>query len=388
MAWDLTWMRESLLRRWRARSGQLLPWDTVAPPVDFEAYRRVDPVPASAWRKGSVVFAFDWAHAGMGGMSDLIHLGEALRNGHGLDVRYCIWSKQARATVVAALRFVEPGLRDEQIVQELTEPPEVLIAGVWTAAYRSLRVPAGRRIFFAQDYDALFHPAGLIHHYAREACRLPLDILTLGPWLADYIARLHPGARTRAIPFPMTDLPDRASPTRRKFIAFYIQPSKLHRGAPLLLEAARRLQPELARRYPEMEIVLFGSKDNSFAQLDFPCRSLGIIPEDAIRKLCRDSAVGVSCSFTNVSLLPFRFVSHGARALELDLPHIHANVPEEILAQMSFYAPDPDTVAATVLSALEQPPFSSADWDSVDRAYERHSWPACARSLHDWLSTG
>lgn len=374
-----------MIHRWRSRTGQLLPWDVVAPPIDFAAFQRVDPVPSGRYVPGRVVFAFDWAHAGSGGMSDLLHLGEALRREHGFDVQYCIWSSQSRDEIVRALRFVEPSLGDEQILQAIDAPPEILIAGVWTAAYKSLKIPAGRRIFFAQDYDALFHPAGLIHHMAREACNLPLEILTLGPWLAQYIASQHPGARTHAIPFPMTDAPDHGAARWRRFVSFYIQPQKLHRGAPLLIEAARRLQPMLAERYPGMEIVFFGSKDNTYAKPDFPCRSLGIIPENAIRELCRESAVGVSCSFTNISLLPFRFPAHGARALELDLPHIHTNIPPELQGFVATYAPDPDALLEAIWGALAKTPFTESDWQAVERAYERHSWSACARQLANWI---
>lgn len=382
-----TLLLDKMLRRWRDRSGDLLPWNTVAPPVDFAAFQVHGPVPCGNVKKGRVVFAFDWVVQGAGGMSDLVHLGEALSRECGYDVRYCVWSNQSRETVCSALRFVEPGLEDHRIMQQIDEPPEVLIAGVWTAAYRCLKEPAGRRMFFAQDYDALFHPAGLIQHFAQDACNLPIEILTLGPWLVKHIQQLHPHAQLHSIPFPMTDGPDRSGSSDRPYISFYLQPQKLHRGAPLLLAAARQLQPVMAERYPEKEVVFFGSNDNSYAQLDFPCRSLGVIPEKSIRQLCRKTAVGISFSLTNISLLPFRFTAHGARALELDLPHIHANIPSELAPLMGYYEPQPESLVETILKLLEAPAFSDADWQAVAKAYERHSWMSCACRLGAHLST-
>ncbi len=377
-----------MLRAWRRRSGTLVPREVVAPPVDFDAFRQRDVASCPSFVKGRIVFVFDWVHAGSGGMSDLVHLGETLRRNHQFDVQYCIESRQTRETIVQSLRFVEPGLRDDQILFQIDEPPEILIAGVWTAAYRCLGVPAARRIFFAQDYDAMFHPAGLIAHFAKSACDLPLDILTLGPWLAQHIRSLHPGARAHALPFPMTDAPDRTTTTRRRYVAIYLQPQKLHRGAPLLIEAARRLQPVLAAEHPDLEIVFFGSADNGYADVGFPCRSLGVIPESAIRQLCRESAVGVSCSFTNISLLPFRFPAHGARAIELDLPHIHANVPAGLKTAMEFYSPHPEALLQAILRALRKPRFSDADWEGIENAYAENSWPACAGLLASELRAG
>jgi len=386
MSITIRFIIDGVLRKWRAKSGGLLPWSVVAPPVDFDAFRKVEPVPSGNIKKGRVVFAFDWVMQGAGGMSDLVHFGEALKRECGYDVYYCVWSNQSRETVCSSLRFVEPNLEEHRILQQLDEPPEVLIAGVWTAAYRSLREPARVRIFFAQDYDALFHPAGLIRHYAQAACDLPLEILTLGPWLVDYIRQRHPDARLRSIPFPMTDSPDQSTGNNRPYIAFYLQPQKLHRGAPLLVEAARRLHPILVERYPGKEIVFFGSKDNSYAELDFPCRSLGVIPECEIRQLCRESAVGVSFSLTNISLLPFRFTAHGSRALELNLPHIHANVPPELRPLLEFYEPHPDSIVEAVLRAIEAPSFNDADWAATKSAYDRQSWTACARRLGEHLA--
>jgi len=378
-------IRQALLRQLQ-KAGRLARRMLGAPEAEADFppapdFLRLAGFPAQysrAFAPRTFVFELLYVTAGAGGLADVLDLGQELGEKHGLRVFYRVppeWYTLDEA--VRRIRWTRPGVRRDQVRAVLDFVPEYLCATAWPTAYRVCQQPSARKLYFVQDYEPWFRPAGVEQWYAARSYELGLETFTLGPWLEGRLKSEHRVARIAALPFPMVDPPELGAPwERRDLVAFYVQPEKAHRGSELLVECARQVARGVDAEKRRIELVLFGSRELEYMRFDFPSRILGVLEEAALRRLMARTRVGVSASFTNLSLLPLRFVAHGCWSVELDLPNVTTNLPDQLRNAVRLVAPDPEAMAKAVLESLEQPP--AVRRDDLRAAYERHSWEACA----------
>lgn len=361
--------------------------EQVAPPgtEQFLDAAGVKPTYADDAIHGSWVFVLQYVARGSGGLSDILHLGEELEKQYGLSVSYYVMGGQSVDECRTGIRWTLPTVRDEQVLDRVDFIPEFLCATAWPTAYCVSTMRSKRKLYFVQDYEPWFHRAGMSQHHAQRTYEMGFELFTLGPWLAEHLVATH-GCQAEAMPFPATDLAEPGRPlTERKVVAFYVQPDKEHRGTELMIEGARRLSVPLRER--GLELVIFGSAENEYLALDFPCTVRGVLDRGALEALFRSARAGVGSSFSNVSLMTFRFLTFGCMTLEVDRAANHRNVPASAAALMRYFDATPEALLTAVLDAVDHPAPEADRKAAALAVAEQHSWQACARSLGKLIKT-
>lgn len=383
----------TLLIRVLARTNRLLkrllglqpPRQMPPPPPLYLERASWVPSGATAVRTGSWLFLIEHPSRGSGGLHDILHLGAELERQFGLQVWYTCVGGHPLEEVRGVLAWTCPDIPADRIQEKLPFTPEHVCATSWPTAYAAQVWPSRRKLYFVQDYEPWFHRAGVRQFYAEKSYELGLEMLTLGPWLAQHLSRR--GHAAVAMPFPVTDAPHVGRPlAERRTVAVYLQADKPHRGPELMLEGARRLSRRLARVHPELELVLFGSAENEELQLDFPCTVHGVLAADAMTRLLRETRLGICASFTNVSLLTLRFPMHGCPVMDLNVPSVRENVGSAAAPLIRLYEPDPEALAECALGLVGASWSEDARAGVTEKLARGHSWAACAAALAPLLA--
>ena len=232
----------------------------------------------------------------------------------GFDCRVVIDRQTRFSDGVAAKTFIAEHympLNGEVYVGEATMPPAwFTFATAWETAYtvRNFR-STHRKCYFVQDFEPMFFPAGTIASLAEQTYRFGFLGITSGNWLADCLGRDY-GMRTRTIGFSYdrvryAPLP-RGQSDKAKRIFFYARQFTPRRG----FELGILVLSEVAKRMPDVEIVLAGSDVAAFS-IPFDYRNAGILALDDLPRLYSDCDVALVLSHTNLSLLPLELMACG-----------------------------------------------------------------------------
>ena len=364
--------------------------DHVSPAGHFPLYRTLDfkPVYDANCRSGTLVFVLPPVARGSGGIADIVHLGQELQRSGAFAVSYLLPDNQSAEEARANLLWVGAGLCEEQLLGSLDFTPDVLCFTAWMTVYRGLGIPSRRKVYFVQDYEPSFYPAGAAHYYVDHTYDLGLPIITLGPWLKSHLESQGRPSRIASMPFPFSDeiAPDAAS-SPRDVVAVYIQPDKAQRGSELLIEAGRLLAPQLACKKPPLRLVFFGSRINRHIAFEFPCENHGVMDAVGLKALLQRTRVGVCASFSNISLMPFRYLAAGAPFVDLNLPNVRLNTPDVAQPAAKLAAPSAEALAAAVLDVLRDGPPVACVLDASRNLQVRNGWPACARAFASFVET-
>lgn len=375
-------MIKSALRAALQRLGLIGP--DRSPAGQFPLYRTLDRADrrTDAGSKGRLVFVLPPVSRGSGGIADILHLGETLHRKGAFDVRYLLPENQPAAEARANLHWAGLGVSDERIHDQLGEPPEFLCATAWPTVYRALELPARQKLYFVQDYEPDFYPAGVARFYADHTYNLGWPMITLGPWLQHALKNQGRPSRIASIPFPYEPAP---APTGlsagRSLIAMYLQPDKHHRGSELLVETARALSPQLTKIDPTLRLAVFGSRINDYIVFDFPCDAHGVLDGAAMADLLARARIGVCASFTNISLMPFRFLAAGAPFVDLDQPSVRMNLTPVCAPVSRLAAPSAEALAQAVTTLLESYPAREQIANAAARLSDSNGWNACASAF-------
>ena len=352
------------------------------PPPPFHlAGETGKPVFSETCERGTFVFLLQHASRGSGGLADILCLGVELAK-TGLKVSYVPVGGGDVAKMTENILWTNDAVRREQVVSSLPFVPEYVCATAWPTAYKALAQPSRRKLYFVQDYEPWFHPAGVSRWYAERTYELGLEMFTLGPWLTHHLRTVHDDVRVTPMPFPAGDSSEvgRTLKERRR-IAFYLQPDKEHRGTELVLETASRLSSRMQAKQANAEIVLFGSPENEYLKPGFPCTVLGVLGEAELTALFRKTRVGFCASFTNVSLVTFRYLSSGCLAVDLDLPNVTKNIPGSAISLIRCCPPDPESAVEAIEHCWDFDPAPGLRERCVRELAEEHSWLACAGAI-------
>lgn len=377
---------KSLIKSLAGRLGLRPP--EVSPAGYFPHYRSLA-VPfaqSQEARPHTLVFVLPIISRGSGGISDIVHVGQALQRTEAIKVYYLLSHQQSLEAGRELLRWVAPDVDPAQVLVRLDFTPEYLCYTTWRTVYEAATLPSRKKLYFVQDDESLFESAGVAQYYARHVFQLGLPLITLGPWLVGHLRALGCSAPMASMPFPFSDELDLAPEQTRDTVAFYIQPDKVHRGSELLIEAARMLSPCLQREHPGVGISFFGSRINTHIAFEFPCEVHGIMDHAALARLLRRARVGVCASFTNISLMPFRYIAAGACCVELDLPNVRANIPEPALSGFRLASPSADALAHAVRDVLQRSPSRAQMHEVAKVLHHDHSWAACAMALKEFMA--
>lgn len=258
--------------------------------------------------------------------------------------------------VRAAVRFVDDGL----------EPLDAYVASAWQTAHvlASRSSLATRRLYFIQDFEPYFYPMGSEQLLAEDSYRFGFRCIVVGRFVAEILESRFGAAITVAEHGCDTGMYRLTNSGPRSGVVFYAKPRVARRGFELGMLALR----EFHRRRPDQEIHIYG---DARASMPFPVINHGTVSPASLSSLYNNCRVGLSMSFTNISLVPAEMLACGTvpvisgagyRRADLDNPFLLFSEPspsaiaDNLCAVMASAEPSPKEVAASI---------SASSWKSA-----------------------
>jgi hypothetical protein len=254
---------------------------------------------------------------GSGGHTTMFRMVRALEEaGHRCTVLlYDRWAGDVERQA-AVIRAGWPAVRAAVLpVRDALPPADAVIATSWETAHVVAVRPGtpGRRFYFVQDFEPAFYGHGAEHALAEATYSFGFHGITAGDWLAERLAADY-GMPCDAFPFGTDlDVYRVTNPEPRRGLVFYTKPGVPRRGHALGVLALERF----ARERPDCPIHLFG---DPVGALPFPATVHGTLSTGALNELYNSCTVGLSLSFTNVSLLPWELIASGVVPVVNDAP--------------------------------------------------------------------
>jgi len=169
-----------------------------------------------------------------------------------------------------------------------------------------------KKVYFVQDYEPLFYPAGDYYLRAAGTYELGFYHITIGRWLAK---KIHQNHRARVMNFDFcadsSVYNNSDSKEKENAVCFIYQPDKPRRGTQLGLEALRLIK----QIDPELTIYLYGSDIK--CRLPFEHINLGIISPQQCSDLYKRCKAGLCISASNPSRIPFEMMACGLPVVDV-----------------------------------------------------------------------
>ncbi len=228
---------------------------------------------------------------------------------------------------------------------------EFLVATAWDTAnlVRRHRATIGIPVYFVQDFEPLFMPAGSGYLNAFATYMFGFRTICLGAWVAARLQREF-GIEPGLIPFPLDHgkyFPGPGSGRNGKSVLLFARPSQERRAFTLAAEALERV----VRKSPAVQVGFFG--EAAYAPQRFSFQNHGLIrAETELAELYRSSTVGVCLSPTNPSLVAYEMMACGLALVDLALPGAEVNFGGR--TDVAYLAqPTAEDLAAQILLALD-----------------------------------
>lgn len=256
------------------------------------------------------------------------------------------------------VRAIEGGMDDAHAV----------IATSWPTAYPAYTARSlGKKFYFVQDFEPLFHPTSTDSILAENTYRMRLHAITAGSWLATKLARDY-GMAAGHFDFGCdTSQYNWQDGPPRRGIAFYARPDAARRAYELGLMTLEVLK----RKRPDLELHFYGDK---IGRLPFDFIDHGLVSPARLNAIYNQCCAGLTLSLTNVSLVPHEMLAAGC------IPVVNDAEQNRIVLDNAFvrYAPASPHDLATALEEIASAP----DQQAVSRA--------AAESVHSvsWETAG
>lgn len=290
---------------------------------------------------------------GSGGQTTIYRMVEALESMGHRNVLYVLdnhgWSlAQHRATVHRCWPGVRAEIRD---VRDGIEDAHAVMATCWESVYPVIASPAaGARMYFVQDYEPMFHPAGSKYLLAEATYQFGLQGVTAGRWLAQKLTKEHGMAADffefgcDVDTYHLDASPDSAR--RRQGICYYCRPATPRRAHELAMAALELF----AEEHPDVEIHFYGER---LANLPFRATQHGLLTPAELNQLYNRCVAGLTLSATNVSLVPHEMLASGCIPVVNDAEHNRLVLAND---HVSYARATPFDLAAALADLLARPP--------------------------------
>lgn len=261
---------------------------------------------------------------------------------------------------------------------------DAIIATDYASVYPVMAAPNfSRRFYFVQDFEPAFAPMGAQYLMAENTYRQDLDCLCASPWLQTLMETRYGrhaisfmlAADTKLYHPPTQDPRPRTSGPLR--IAVYARHFTERRAVELAFLGLEALANEGAA----FEVDFFGA-DLDFHEAPFAFRTHGIAKPDALADLFRAADIGLVFSATNYSLVPQEMMAAGLPVIELETESTRAIFPPDTV---SFAAPDPQSIANTVMRLLKSPDTRATQAQAARNWVSQFSWDGAADMIEKSL---
>ncbi|MCW3001557.1 MAG: glycosyltransferase family 4 protein [Conexibacter sp.] len=256
---------------------------------------------------------------------------------------------------------------------------DVAVATGWQTVARVRTLPAAGRAYLVQDHEPEFFGTSVQRAWADDSYRHDLYPITAGQWLADTMGEMY------GLPATSFDLGidgERYRPTpgiarRDDVVVAYARSSTPRRGVPVALAALA----ELHRRRPGVEAWLFGHAGPP--GVDFPCKNLGVVPEQELPAIYAEATVGLVLSMTNYSLVAQEMLSCGLPCVELDAPSVVAAFGRD--GAVDFAPLDPIAIAEALERLLADPALRARRAEQGTVLRTERTWDRAAEQVETGL---
>ncbi len=222
---------------------------------------------------------------------------------------------------------------------------DVIFATAWFTAKIVRDIPGNaKKIYFIQDFEALFNPMGDGYLMALNSYCYGLHPISIGHWLA------HKMEKEFSTPAQCFDFcADRniyrpLNCPREHAVCFVYQPDKPRRCNVLGIEALGIVK----YLRPDVKIYLYGSKEKG--NVWFEHENLGIVSLEKCNELYNTCSVGLCISSSNPSRIPFEMMAAGLPVVELHMENNFYDMPDEGVL-LAHYTPE--SIAEAVIRLLD-----------------------------------
>lgn len=261
-----------------------------------------------------------------GGIYTILRVAEYMRTKHGVRPCFSILGSARPDAVRATIARAFPGLAAAARIEVLADgtqdldcgPVDAVISTLWTTAFPVLRTSLARRkLYFVQDWEPLFYPAGSISGVVEATYRFGFHAICNTPALADSYRALG-GSAEHFMPSVDPDVfhprAGRAEPRGPFRLFCYARPATPRNVFETLAVALR----DLKRRHGEaLDVVTAGAHwEPQSVGLSGVVRHLGLLPYAETGALYRACDAGlVAMATRHPSYLPFEFMASGAAVI-------------------------------------------------------------------------
>jgi glycosyltransferase involved in cell wall biosynthesis len=234
---------------------------------------------------------------------------------------------------------------------------DIMVSTFWTTAYiaKANDDRTTLQIYFLQDFEPMFYPMGTEYVRAMATYGFGFYFITSGPWplrmlqstIGDHHGDFFRFPIDRSIYYP-ADEPVNSPPR----VIFFARPNMPRRCYPLGVSALTLVK----QTHPDVEIVFYGDRSETFQHVPFPFTSLGMT--DTIQELgdlYRTATVGLCFSTTNPSLVPFEMMASGCPVVDLAANGNVVNYGSNANAILTD--PTPESLADGIRSVLDSAPL-------------------------------
>jgi len=249
-------------------------------------------------------------------------------------------------------------------VEDGMEDADAVMATCWPSAYPVFNSPCiGKRFYFVQDFEPLFHPTGAVSLLAENTYRMGFHAITAGRWLSQKLSKEF-GMTADSFDFGCDVMSySRADKSKRNGVVFYARPDAARRGFELGLMAIEIF----AARHPEIEIHFYGDK---MGKLPFRFVDHGRVTPQQLNEIYNKCYAGLSLSLTNVSLVPHEMLAAGC------IPVVNEGLQNRMVLDNPFvcYAPAYPHALASELEAIVTDPSFEALSRSAAASVHGFTW--------------
>ena len=327
---------------------------------------------------------------GSGGHRDIVRMINLLADfGHHVNAyvvpRQQLWNKSDREIRAFVERHFGP-LRADLFkwADGVMEESDAVMLTHWSTAYLVDGVKNTSGIFyFVQDWEPFFFPMGTEYLRAEQTYKMGFSCITLGRWLTKRLREWY-GADADYFDLAVDHsiyYPREVERPAHPRLCFYARPSTPRRLFPIGIEALQKLH----QRRPDVEILLYGSRDEELRAFDipFPYTNMGILDEEGLAKLFSSCDVGIVLSPTNCSLVPPEMMACRCAVVDLDRETVMGVMENGVNALLA--EPTPEAIAEAALRLLEDETLRERLVETAYRQMQERSWVKSARKIESIL---
>ena len=335
---------------------QVFPQDVIA--VDWTKKRKFKPQPlASGSGRPQVAWIISPPGRSSGGHQNAYRFMKYLEVA-GYDITLFMYSAQKYPKVsldgIQAMLASNSGYPKLNAQYHMYDPEtgitgdfDAIVASDWPTAYAAWRyerdVP---RLYWVQDFEPYFFPAGPDYVVAENSYRLGYQGIACGPWLAGKVTEA--GGMPCAFYDYQVDSSfyTRTNDSRRDEIFFYARPTTARRGT----EFGLLVLEEVHRRRPDLVINIAGW-DMSNAGIEFPFVNHGTLDISQLPELYNKCASALLISLTSVSLLPLEVMACGVVPVVNDADNTRISLNDN--PNIDFVQMSPGLMAERLIAAVD-----------------------------------